>query len=329
MAFFDELEKLAPTIGSIGGFMVGGPMGGAIGSGLGSLAAGQGLERAITTGLTAYASGAAMGALGGKVGSAGVPQSAIDAQSAAAAGNMQAAQAAGQSAGGIKGALQAGANKTASALNVTPDLAGAGRVYGSTVGAQAANPELLANPYKTPALQDRGYGNRLAPPSRRRRPLYAQAGGIMSMVPEELNDKELVSAAIASLKGEMPQEQAVQILSRFASRFGRDALIDLAEQMQSGVIAQNAGKAEGMIRGAGDGMDDLVPAKLGEDQDVLLSENEYVVPADVLSGIGNGSSNAGARKMDRLLDDVRKERTGTTKQAPQIDADEMLAKMFA
>jgi hypothetical protein len=109
MAFFDELEKLAPTIGSIGGFMVGGPLGGAIGSGLGSLAAGQNLERAIVTGLTSYGAGAAMGALGGNIGSAGVPS------------------AAGQpAASGIRGALEAGANKAAGALNVTPDLAGAG-----------------------------------------------------------------------------------------------------------------------------------------------------------------------------------------------------------
>jgi hypothetical protein len=312
MAFLEELKKYGPTLGSLAGFAIpgGGLLAGAIGGGLGSLAAGQGLEKAITTGLTAYASGAAMGALGSASGTAG---SAV----------------ASPSPGGIKGALQTAANKTASAFNVTPNAAGAGQLYGSAVGSQSANPELLANLYQVPELQDRQYGSRLAPNSRRRRPLYAQAGGIMSMVPEEFNDKELVSAAIASLKGEMPQEQAVQVLARFASRFGREALIDLVEQMQSGVIAQNAGNAEGMIRGAGDGMDDLVPAKLGEDQDVLLSENEYVVPADVLSGIGNGSSDAGARKMDRLLDDVRMERTGTTEQASQIDADQMLSKMFA
>jgi len=322
------LKKYGPTLGTIAGFAIpgGGALAGAVGGGLGSLAAGQGLERAIVTGLTSYASGAAMGALGGKVGSAGIPESAINAQSAAAAGNMQAAE---QATGGIGGALRSAANRTAGALNVTPDLAGLGRVYGSTTAAQAATPELLANPYSTPQLQDRGYMSRLAPNVRRRRPLYAEEGGIMSMVPEDLNDKELVSAAIASLRGEMPQEEAVQVLSRFATRFGREALLDLVEQMQKGAIAQSAGKAEGMVRGAGDGMEDLVPAKLGADQDVLLSDNEYVIPSDVLSGLGNGSSDAGARKMDRFLDDVRKARTGTTEQAPEIDGDRMLAQMVS
>jgi hypothetical protein len=187
----------------------------------------------------------------------------------------------------------------------------------------------MATPYQTPALQDRGYMNRLAPNVRRRRPLYAQEGGIMSMVPEQMNDKEIVGMAIAALSGRIPQEQAVQILSRFTARFGEEALQDLMTQIRSGAVAENAGRAGGMVRGAGDGMDDLVPATLEGEQDVLLSDNEYVVPADVLSGLGNGSSEAGARKLDDMSDEVRMMRTGTKEQAPQIDSDRVLAQMMA
>lgn len=317
------LKKFGPAIGSIGGFMVGGPAGAAVGSGLGSLASGQGLERAILTGMTSYASGAALGALGGKVGNAGA--AATDAAQAASA----------PAATGIRGALQTGATKTASAMGVTPDLAGLGRVYGSTMGAQTANPDLLANPYTTPALQDRNYRQRFATPVMNKRPLYFQEGGmmpqqgIMSAMPQDMNDKELVSMAIAALSGRVAEEEAVQILSRFVSRFGEESLRDLMMQVQSGAVAQNSGKAEGMVRGAGDGMEDLVPAKLEGEQDVLLSDNEYVIPADVLSGLGNGSSEAGARKLDRVSDEVRKARTGTVRQAPQINADEILATAFA
>jgi len=282
-----------------------------------------------------------MGALGSKIGNAGVAateaattqaaQGAVAANATNPAAAVQAGQAASQGAtsSGIKSALQSGARKAASSMGVTPDLAGAGRVYGAATGAQAANPELLRKEYKSPALQDRGYRNRLLGNVQRRRPLYLQEGGIMSMVPEQMNDKELVSMAIAALSGKVPQEEAVGVLSRFTARFGEDALRDLMTQVQTGAIAQNAGKAGGMVRGAGDGMDDLVPAKLEGEQDVLLSDNEYVIPADVLSGIGNGSSEAGARKLDEMSDEVRMQRTGTKKQAPQVDTDQILAQMFA
>jgi hypothetical protein len=85
-----------------------------------------------------------------------------------------------------------------------------------------------------------------------------------------------------------------------------------------------AGKAEGMINGAGDGMEDLVPANLDGQQDVMLSEGEFVVPADVVSGIGNGSTDAGAERLYEMLDRVRQVRTGKQEQAPQINAMEMM-----
>jgi hypothetical protein len=66
-------------------------------------------------------------------------------------------------------------------------------------------------------------------------------------------------------------------------------------------------------------MEDLVPATLEGEQDVLLSEGEFVVPADVVSGIGNGSTDAGADRLYEMLDRVRDMRTGRKEQAPQID----------
>jgi hypothetical protein len=48
------------------------------------------------------------------------------------------------------------------------------------------------------------------------------------------------------------------------------------------------------------------------------------VPADVVSGLGNGSSDAGAKALDKMADKVRVERTGRAKQAPAIPQDEML-----
>jgi hypothetical protein len=50
-----------------------------------------------------------------------------------------------------------------------------------------------------------------------------------------------------------------------------------------------------------------------------LSEGEFVIPADVVSHLGNGSSNAGSKQLYAMMDQVRKDRTGTKKQGNQID----------
>ena len=74
----------------------------------------------------------------------------------------------------------------------------------------------------------------------------------------------------------------------------------------------------------GDGMSDSVPAQIDGSQPAALSTGEYVVPADVVSHLGNGSSDDGAVRLDEMLDRVRMARTGTEDQAPQIEADKYL-----
>ena len=48
-------------------------------------------------------------------------------------------------------------------------------------------------------------------------------------------------------------------------------------------------------------MDDMVPAKLEGEQDVLLSDGEFIVPADVVSGLGNGSTDAGSQRLYNMM----------------------------
>ncbi|MDB0064316.1 hypothetical protein N9F47_03955 [Gammaproteobacteria bacterium] len=69
----------------------------------------------------------------------------------------------------------------------------------------------------------------------------------------------------------------------------------------------------------GDGMSDDIPAMIGNNQPAALSEGEFVIPADVVSHLGNGSSNAGSKQLYAMMDKVRKDRTGTEKQGNQID----------
>jgi len=71
----------------------------------------------------------------------------------------------------------------------------------------------------------------------------------------------------------------------------------------------------------GDGMSDSIPAMIGRGQQAALSEGEFVVPADVVSHLGNGSSNAGSKQLYAMMDQVRKDRTGTEKQGKQINAE--------
>ena len=79
-----------------------------------------------------------------------------------------------------------------------------------------------------------------------------------------------------------------------------------------------------MVEGAGDGMADMIPASMEGDQDVLLSDGEFVVPADVVSGIGNGSSDAGAKELEEMMTRVRQLRTGKTEQPEQVPQGMML-----
>jgi hypothetical protein len=70
----------------------------------------------------------------------------------------------------------------------------------------------------------------------------------------------------------------------------------------------------------GDGMSDSIPARIDGTQEAALSQGEFVIPADVVSHIGNGSSEAGAKQFYSMMNRVRKDKTGTTEQAKEINA---------
>lgn len=74
-----------------------------------------------------------------------------------------------------------------------------------------------------------------------------------------------------------------------------------------------------LLKGPGDGMSDDIPAKIGDKQPARLADGEFVVPADVVSGLGNGSTDAGARKLYMMMDKVRQARTGKKSQGKEIN----------
>jgi hypothetical protein len=74
------------------------------------------------------------------------------------------------------------------------------------------------------------------------------------------------------------------------------------------------------LSGGGDGMSDSIKARIGGVQEARLADGEFVVPADVVSHLGNGSSKAGAKKLYAMMDKIRKARTGRKSQAPEVNA---------
>jgi hypothetical protein len=80
-----------------------------------------------------------------------------------------------------------------------------------------------------------------------------------------------------------------------------------------------------MLKGPGDGMSDNIPATIAGKQPARLANEEFVVPADVVSHLGNGSSEAGAKALYKMMDRVRQARTGNKKQGKQINPEKYLA----
>jgi hypothetical protein len=181
------------------------------------------------------------------------------------------------------------------------------------------------NPTSVPVPRLAGGGMLRYTPAGMSEPMRMQAGGIADMMPgaereaPQMNDKDIVRESIRAIKGELPEQAAAVVLGQFLQTYGEAAFRKLVDDVQSGRAEGAGGDMEGTVRGPGDGMDDLVPATMDDgSQDVLLSDGEFIVPADVVSGLGNGSTDAGAEELHRMMDRVRQERTGRTEQAPKV-----------
>lgn len=149
------------------------------------------------------------------------------------------------------------------------------------------------------------------------------AGGIANVPTEftaSMPSEQEFSMVAAAVLGRVENPDA--IVDMFVKKYGPEMFRRVREYVLQNV-APNA-QTEGMIRGQGSGMDDKVPGMIGDQQPVAVSPGEFIVPADVVSGLGDGSSDAGAKELDKMMDRVRMARGGTTKQAPSIDAGKMM-----
>ena len=78
------------------------------------------------------------------------------------------------------------------------------------------------------------------------------------------------------------------------------------------------------LKGGTDGMADKIPANIDGEQPAALSHGEFVIPADVVSHLGNGNSEAGADKLYQMMSRIRKARTGNEKQGKKINPDKFM-----
>jgi hypothetical protein len=135
-----------------------------------------------------------------------------------------------------------------------------------------------------------------------------QEGGMTMM-----NDP-LTQEVTAFLLGESNNEEA---LNMFLTKYGNEAFMQLREAVLQSVVP--GAQTQGQIKGNGEGgMDDDLKGMIGDKERIAVSQDEFIVPADVVSMLGDGSSDAGSKELYEMMDRVRQEKTGTTKQAPRL-----------
>jgi len=127
----------------------------------------------------------------------------------------------------------------------------------------------------------------------------------------------IIDLTIAAVMGQLPEDQAESVINRFVDEFGSEAFAILRRQVLQGNVP--GAQTEGKINGNGGGMDDKVPGMIGDQQPVAVSPGEFIVPADVVSGLGDGSTDAGVEELHGMMDRVRSERTGMKQQPRPVN----------
>jgi hypothetical protein len=155
------------------------------------------------------------------------------------------------------------------------------------------------------------------------------AGGAAGQSAAE--EQEVIKAQQAAIddkrerRRRLAEEVARRTLGRVNVRSG--GLMKLAgggmTYMEAGGTTGPTGAPREVV-GNGDGMSDSVPADIEGVQEARLADGEFVIPADVVADIGNGSSDAGSKKLYDMMDRIRKARHGTTEQPPEIQAERLM-----
>jgi hypothetical protein len=194
-------------------------------------------------------------------------------------------------------------------VNLNPNsMASQGFTGAATVGSNMGLQNDMMRPQPAPQISPGGPGGIGMQPQLAVMPRTMAGGGIA----------EILEGAKA--QGYTPMEYD-QIYGRGNALQEMQAAMKRAKYA-SGGISSLGGYSDGgrMLKGPGDGMSDSIPGVIANKQPARLADGEFVVPADVVSHLGNGSTDAGAKQLYAMMDKVRKARTGKKKQAPAVKA---------
>ena len=130
----------------------------------------------------------------------------------------------------------------------------------------------------------------------------------------DINNDPLIDQTRLFILGEIEDQN---ILNMFIDKYGTESYLALRDKVLQSLVP--GAQTEGLIEGDGNGgMDDDLRGTIGNQERIAVSQDEFIVPADVVSMLGDGSSEAGSNELYAMMDRVRKEKTGTTEQAPKL-----------
>jgi len=132
---------------------------------------------------------------------------------------------------------------------------------------------------------------------------------------------DVYAARQAAAQQAAAQQAAAQQAAAQQAATQQPFQVGIGALASGGIIGLKEGK---YLDGATDGMADKKPAVIDGEEPALLSDGEFVIPADVVSHLGNGNSDAGAKVLEQMMARVRKERTGSAKQGKEINPEEFL-----
>ena len=150
---------------------------------------------------------------------------------------------------------------------------------------------------------------------------YALGENVDAIEGDQVQQNPIVVEAVAAITGNHPEPEAA--IMQFIKIYGEEAFAALREEV---VAEASSGDRQasglGALSGPGTGLSDDIPAEVqqgGLREPAALSVGEQVIPADALAMLGDGSTEAGSRKIDNMVDEIRMQKTGTTKQAGPLD----------
>ena len=141
------------------------------------------------------------------------------------------------------------------------------------------------------------------------------AGGTTNIMEDPITQE-----TIQFIMGETDNQQ---VINEFIAKYGNEVFLELRNTVLKSLVP-NA-QTEGLIQGKGlSGMADDIPGRIGAEEKIAVSQDEFIVPADVVSALGDGSSDAGSNALYDMMDRVREAKTGGTTQPPMINLSQVM-----